>query len=151
MKSTFVIVAAMVATSVLPAQTGAPAKKKAAAPAQKAAVSTIKPVVIPSDAKANPDGTYSYTDKQGKHWTFSRTPFGISRTEDLAASGGASFAQATTDQFISATETPGGYKFTRKTPFGPTSWERKTDELSDEERRVVERTIEKTKPASNPQ
>jgi hypothetical protein len=35
---------------------------------------------IPKDATANADGTYSWTDKQGKTWTYAQTPFGVSRT-----------------------------------------------------------------------
>ena len=39
---------------------------------------------IPKDAIANSDGTWSYTDKQGKHWTYVKTPFGVSRSEAAA-------------------------------------------------------------------
>ena len=42
-------------------------------------VKTLKSLTIPKDAVANADGTWSYTDKQGKHWTYSNTPFGVSR------------------------------------------------------------------------
>jgi len=35
---------------------------------------------IPKEAVANADGTWSYTDKQGKHWTYTNTPFGVKRT-----------------------------------------------------------------------
>jgi hypothetical protein len=37
-------------------------------------------LTIPKDAKANADGTYSWTDKQGKKWVYINTPFGVSRT-----------------------------------------------------------------------
>jgi hypothetical protein len=36
-------------------------------------------LTIPKDATANPNGTYSWTDKQGKAWTYVQTPFGVSR------------------------------------------------------------------------
>jgi hypothetical protein len=39
-------------------------------------------LTIPTDATANANGTYSWTDKQGKKWTYINTPFGVSRTPD---------------------------------------------------------------------
>jgi hypothetical protein len=36
-------------------------------------------LTIPKDAVANADGTWSYTDKQGKRWTYSNTPLGVMR------------------------------------------------------------------------
>src|ERR1700677_176609 len=45
---------------------------------------TTPALTIPSDATANSDGTWSYTDKQGKSWTYSKTPFGVSRSPATA-------------------------------------------------------------------
>ena len=39
-------------------------------------------VTIPKDAVQNADGSYSYTDKQGKKWLYRNTPFGVARSED---------------------------------------------------------------------
>jgi hypothetical protein len=47
-----------------------------------------KPMVsltIPKDAVDNGDGTWSYKDKQGKQWTYTKTPFGVSRVAANAA------------------------------------------------------------------
>lgn len=43
-------------------------------------------MTIPKDATANPNGTWSYTDKQGKHWIYRQSPMGVSRfaAEDTA-------------------------------------------------------------------
>ena len=48
----------------------------------------LNSVTIPKDAVANADGTWSWTDKQGKHWTYKNTPFGVSRvaSQDAADS-----------------------------------------------------------------
>lgn len=46
---------------------------------------TTPALTIPSGAVANSDGTWSYTDKQGKSWTYAKTPFGVSRAPATAA------------------------------------------------------------------
>lgn len=58
-----------------------------AAPAKPAAPTSVTPASItprgagglPKDAVANPDGTWTYTDKQNKKWLYSKTAFGIAR------------------------------------------------------------------------
>ena len=42
-------------------------------------------LAVPKDATANADGTYSWTDKQGKTWTYAQTPFGVTRTLEADA------------------------------------------------------------------
>jgi hypothetical protein len=42
-------------------------------------------LTIPKDATTNADGTYTWTDKQGKTWTYVETPFGVSRTLETDA------------------------------------------------------------------
>lgn len=131
MKKTVLIL--MLAASVaVPATT----KKKVAAKKTDAPAATIKPLVIPSDATPNPDGTYSYTDKQGKKWIFSKTPFGISRIEDTTATQSVQPAPSRA-QFITAVDSGDTVKFTRKTPFGETKWEKKKSDLNDEERTAL--------------
>src|SRR5207302_1259855 len=97
-----------------------------------------KPLVIPPDATPNPNGTYSYTDKSGKKWIFSKTPFGISKAEDMTGSA-PMFAAAPAGQFITATDNGETVKFERQSPFGSTKWEKKKTELNDEERAAVAR------------
>ena len=62
MKSTITIIILCAAAICAPAETK---KKGKTAPA--------RPVVtIPKDAVQSPDGTYSYTDKDGKKWTYAK-------------------------------------------------------------------------------
>ncbi len=44
---------------------------------------SVDPLTIPKDAVSNPDGTWSWTDKQGKKWIYAKTPFGVSRVASL--------------------------------------------------------------------
>jgi len=52
--------------------------------ADKKATPSTPAMTIPRDATANPDGTWSYTDKQGKSWNYAKTPFGVSRSPATA-------------------------------------------------------------------
>src|SRR5258708_262596 len=61
----------------------APKAQAKAAPA-KPAQPVVQPVVIPKEAVAQPDGTFKYTDKDGRRWVFANTFFGISRMEDMS-------------------------------------------------------------------
>jgi hypothetical protein len=99
--------------------------------------------VIPNDASPNSDGTYSYADKAGKKWIFSKTPFGVSRTQDMSGSAPA-MAAAPAGQYMKATDNGETVKFERQSPFGTTKWEKKKSELTDEERGVVERQTAKS-------
>lgn len=56
---------------------------KAAAVATKAAAIQV----IPQDAVAHDDGTWTYTDKQHRKWIYTKTPFGIARVPAVAAAG----------------------------------------------------------------
>jgi len=127
-------------------------KKKTTAPVKPAAKPSAavskpsapvgKPLAIPKDATENPDGTYSYTDKDGKKWLFSKTPFGISRTEDMTGKAPI-FATATPGQYINATDNGDTVKFERQSPFGNTKWEKNKSELNDEERAALARQAAK--------
>ena len=122
------------------AQTTPAPHNKGAKPVQtqkKPQPSTIQPVVIPKEAVANPDGTYSYTDKAGKKWLYGNTPFGISKVEDTRGMNGG-FPTTPVEQLVKSTDNGETVKFERQTPFGPARWERKKSELNDEERRVYE-------------
>ncbi|HWE48236.1 MAG TPA: hypothetical protein VG273_00500 [Bryobacteraceae bacterium] len=79
---------------------------------------------LPASAVANPDGTWSYKDKQGKHWTYMKTPFGLTR---LAASGATAARMPTgipkgavrnADGSFTATEKDGKKWEYHETPFG---------------------------------
>lgn len=123
------------------AATKTPAKKKAAAAP---APAVAKPMVIPKDATPNPDGTYSWADKSGKKYIFTKTPFGISRREDMGANP--AFATQPKEQFMKAADHGDTVAFERQTPFGTTKWEKKKTELTEEERHVLERQTAQSAP-----
>jgi hypothetical protein len=118
-----------------PADKKTTAAKKPTAAAAKPAPPTVKPLVIPPDAVINPDGTYAYTDKGGKKWIYSKTPFGISRIEDVGTAP-AGFVTTPKEQLIKSTDAGDTVKFERQTPFGTTKWEKKKSEMTDEERGI---------------
>lgn len=106
-------------------------KTKKAAPAPQA-------VTIPKGAVANPDGvSYSYTDKQGKKWTYTKTPFGIMKTAavDPAAAAAAPASDLAGVKTIDKGDT---VRFERPGPFGVMNWEKKKTDLNDDERRLFE-------------
>jgi len=122
-----------------------PAKKKTVKTAKvttapkPAPAPVAQPLTIPKDATQNPDGTYAYTDKAGKKWTYSRTPFGVSKIQDMSgAKMGSAFVTTPKEQLIHATDNGDTVKFDRQTPFGTTHWEKKKSELNDEERSIYE-------------
>jgi hypothetical protein len=111
------------AATVAPA---ADSDKKKADPSPKA-------VTIPKDAVLNSDGkTYSYTDQEGKQWTYAKTPFGVIKSPAADKTAGAR-ANATTTKAIDKGDT---VRFERPSPFGVISWEKKKSDLTDDERRV---------------
>lgn len=139
MKNFLVLIAPLaLALLAIPAssQTKAPQKPasvKKVAVAPKPAAPTVKPLVIPKDATPNADGTYSWADKAGKKWIFAKTPFGISRIEDVA-----SFASAlAVGQFVKAFEVGAKIRFERQTPFDTKKWEKNKADLTDDERAIV--------------
>jgi hypothetical protein len=113
-------------TAAKPAKTTAIAKKT---------TSASQPLTIPQDAVANADGTYSWTDTQGKNWTFVKTPFGVMKNESAAP------AAATTSSSLAgvkAFEEGDKVRFERPSPFGAIKWEKNKTELTDEERSLVD-------------
>jgi hypothetical protein len=110
-------------------------KTKKAAPAPQA-------VTIPKDATPNPDGvSYSYTDKQGKKWTFRKTPFGIMKTLDAGTPVATPATDASATKAIDKGDT---VRFERPGPFGVMSWEKKKTELTDDERHILDGQNAKT-------
>jgi hypothetical protein len=99
-------------------------------------------LTIPADAVANPNGTYSYTDKDGKKWVYTKTPFGVTKApvSDTPES-------ASTPSDLSATKAidkGDTVRFERPGPFGTMSWEKKKSELTDAERHVLDAQNPKT-------
>ncbi|HEY4087622.1 MAG TPA: hypothetical protein VGM43_16895 [Bryobacteraceae bacterium] len=123
----------------------APAKTTQKAPTVKAATikatakttaakpSTPKTIEIPKDAVLQSDGRYGWTDKDGKSWTFVRTPFGVMKLPAKQHEPAApSLANA------KAIDAGDKVRFETKTPFGVMSHEKKKADLTDEERKLYE-------------
>jgi hypothetical protein len=134
MRNVFVIL--LLTAAGLAAQASAstgPAAHKAAKKAT-AASKAISPqaVTVPADAVANPDGTFSWTDKQGKKWTYVKTPFGVVRSEVAPAP-----ATSASLAGVKAFDQGDKIRFEQPSPFGVIKWEKKKTEMTDAERDLV--------------
>ena len=108
--------------------TTAPKATKKPVAAKKATTAAAKPLIIPTDAVADGDGTYTWKDKQGKNWTFVKTPFGVMKSESSTAPAVASLTG------VKAFDEGDKVRFERPSPFGPIKWEKSKTELTDDER-----------------
>ena len=89
-------------------------------------------LTIPKDAVANANGTYTWTDKQGKKWTYAQSPFGVIRSEITdAAPSSPPLAGA------KAFDEGDKVRFEKASPFGPVKWEKNKSELTDDERNLL--------------
>ena len=128
MKNTIALVMLLAVASIAPAATK---KKAAAVPAAPQAIT------IPKDAVPNADGTtFTYTDKQGKKWTYAKTPFGIMKS--AVSDNAAAAAPATDAGLTKAIDKGESVRFERPGPFGTIAYEKKKAELSDDERHILE-------------
>jgi hypothetical protein len=137
-----VLTIALFATLGLAAQ--APAKTtrttQASKPPAKAAAaksSTPKVVEIPKDAVARPGGGYTWTDKQGKSWIFTRTPFGVMKMAESSTGAESSPAEAPAAK-VKAIDAGDKVRFETTTPFGVMRSEKSKADLTDDERRLYE-------------
>jgi hypothetical protein len=136
MKNAFVIL--LFTAAGLAAQASASTGSTTPKAAKKATAATrttgAQPVTIPADATANADGTFSWTDKQGKKWSFARTPFGIIRSEVTPAP-----ATSASLSDVKAFDEGDRFRFEKQSPLGIIKWEKKKTDLTDEERDLVTR------------
>ena len=124
---------ALLATGLLMAQSDQkPAYKETA---KKAAAKKPAPLTIPKDAVKNPDGTYSYIDKEGKKWRYVNTAFGVMRSED---NPDATVPAAAPANWTKATDNGDTVIFEKPTPFGPARMEKKKTDLTPEERAFLD-------------
>jgi hypothetical protein len=130
---TKLIAVLILAASVAGAATDVKKSKKKAAVTAK--TQTAQVVTIPKDAVLLPNGTYSYTDKQGKKWIYVNTPFGVSKTADPGASQAGSEAVRIDAKVIDKGDS---VRFEKPSPFGTMSWEKKKSELTPEEQQLVD-------------
>jgi hypothetical protein len=110
--------------------TTAPKATKKTVAAKKATTAAPKPLIIPTDAVANGDGTYAWKDKQGKNWTFVKTPFGVMKSETSATTASGSLTG------VKAFDEGDKVRFERPSPFGPIKYEKNKTELTDDERNL---------------
>lgn len=108
---------------------------------KKTATPAPKTITIPKDAVANPDGqSYTWTDKQGKKWTYAKTPFGIMKfpkTDEPADSGVDMSSTKAIDKGDSV-------RFERPGPFGTISWEKKKTGMTADEQKLYDAQNSKT-------
>jgi hypothetical protein len=106
----------------------------AAKPAKKAATSTG----IPRDAVETTPGFYRWTDKDGKVWTYRRTPFGVTRwpADSVDAVQSAADKRSAEGERITAVQQGDSIRFEQGTPFGKRTWVRKKTELNESEQRI---------------
>lgn len=104
-------------------------RKKSTAP------TATTPIVIPKTAKLEEDGFYHYTDSKGKKWLYRNTPFGVSRALEAPPAAPAPVEE---DHLTKATVVGDTVKFERPNVFGVSKWEKKTSDLTDDEKKIVE-------------
>ena len=86
---------------------------------------------VPAGAVAASPGIWRYTDAQGKHWIYRRTPFGVAHYEDAPV-------EPRLEAFpgMRATEAGDFIRFERPSPFGTYRWQTRKSELSDLEKAI---------------
>jgi hypothetical protein len=99
-----------------------------------AALLTAQNASIPAAATQTSPNLYRYTDKSGKTWLYSRTPFGISKREDKPATPPSATYES---QLVTVTDLGDSVRFERKVPFGITTWVSKKSELTDGEQAML--------------
>jgi hypothetical protein len=90
---------------------------------------------VPKDAVKNADGTWSYTDKQGRKWVYVNTPFGIIKSDVTDAESRPAAPPVANTRVIDKGDT---VRFEQPGPFGPIAWEKKKSDLTDQERQMIE-------------
>ncbi|HXM40436.1 MAG TPA: hypothetical protein VN924_04245 [Bryobacteraceae bacterium] len=93
---------------------------------------------IPKDAVETTPGFYRWTDKDGKAWTYRRTPFGVTRWPANSVDMGQEAAdkQNAASGRTTAVEAGDSVRFEQATPFGKRTWVRKKTELNDAEQKI---------------
>jgi hypothetical protein len=90
---------------------------------------------IPDGAKLVEPNLYRYTDSNGKTWNYRRTPFGLTKWEEMPVPA-AQPAHPKSDPIV-VTDLGDSYRFEQKTPFGQSSWVRRKSELTDQEKALT--------------
>ncbi len=122
------------------------AARPVARPAAKPAVAPV-PLAIPKEAVEIDANTYRATTPDGKTWIYSRTPFGIARTEQRAPSAAEAAESARVMSATKAIERGDVVEFERPGPFGTYKWQRKKSELDAMEQAIWNRERQKSESA----
>jgi hypothetical protein len=128
-----ITVAALCAAAVCAQATQKKSDKTATTSAKTPARATV--LTVPTDAVKNADGTWNYTDKQGRKWVYVSTPFGIMKTDVTDAENKPVVPPTVATKVIDKGDT---VRFEQGGPFGPITWEKKKSDLTDQERQMVE-------------
>jgi hypothetical protein len=93
---------------------------------------------IPKDAVETTPGFYRWTDKDGKVWTYRRTPFGVTRwpADSVDAAQDAADKRSAAGAVTTAVEQGDSVRFEQSTPFGKRTWVRKKSELNETEQHI---------------
>jgi hypothetical protein len=129
------VLSGCLAGQVPPTTSPSPAVKQTNKPTQKSTAPA--PLTVPKDAVATTPGFYRWTDKDGKVWTYRKTPFGVKRW--LADADPRPVVADKRDQWdrrTTAVEQGDSIRFELATPFGKRTWVRKKTELSESEQRI---------------
>ena len=82
-------------------------------------------VTIPAGAVEGADGSFHYTDAQGKKWVYRNTPFGVAKAEDKVLPAPVAQEDTTT----TATDAGDSVHFEKPSPFGTVRWNKKKSDL----------------------
>jgi hypothetical protein len=115
-----------------------PAPAAPAAPAAKQTKKAPAASGIPKDAVETTPGFYRWTDKDGKVWTYRRTPFGVTRwpAESVDLGQGAADKRSAGSDQTTAVEQGDSIRFEQTSLFGKRTWVRKKTELNESEQRI---------------
>lgn len=148
MKNSLFVCLLTCSVAALTAQTNTAKKTTTPAPRTASAEPTI-----PAGAVKAEDGSFKYTDKNGKKWIYRQTPFGVSKAEErpleaTATPFGKSKEPAVARQTVEAK--PGDIantkafdegdtiRFERPTPFGTSVWRKKKSELDAADQKIID-------------
>jgi len=125
--------------------------KTAPPPTAKQTKKATAPMTIPKDAVETTPGFYSWTDKEGKVWTYRQTPFGVSRwpADSVDIQQSAVDKQKAFTERTTAVEQGDSIRFEQGTPWGKRTWVRKKTELNETEQKIWDLQQQKNGSASH--
>jgi hypothetical protein len=147
MKNSLFVCLLVACSANLAAQTNS---KKTTAPAPRTA--SAEPT-IPAGAVKAEDGSYRFTDKDGRKWIYRQTPFGVSKSEDKAPDATATPFGKSKEPAVARQQEPAKpgdiantkafdegdtVRFERPSPFGTSVWRKKKTELDAADQKIID-------------